>query len=109
MQVILLPEVLKYIEDLATILYEKEYFGFEETSLKYVLELYDDITTHLPEKQHNPAPEYFDKYGEDMEYASFKKNKRTTWYVFFEIYEDNGEIIYLVRYIANNHTVAQYL
>ena len=109
MQVILLPEVLKYLEDLATILYEKEYFGFEETSLNYVLELYDDILETLPDCLSKPAPAYFDKYGKDMEYASFKKNKRTIWYVFFEIYEDNGEIIYLVRYIANNHTVAQYL
>jgi len=109
MQVTLLPEVLKYLEDLAAILYEKEYFGFEETSLNYVLELYDDILETLPDRLSKPAPEYFNQYGTYMEYASFKKNKRTTWYVFFEIYEDSGEIIYLVRYIANNHTVAQYL
>jgi len=109
MQVILLQEVLKYLEALATILYEKQYFGFEETSLKYVLELYDEIITYLPESLHKPAPEYFNRYGKDMEYASFIKNKRTTWYVFFDKYEKNGEIIFLVRYIANNHTIAQYL
>ena len=66
MQVILLPEVLNYLEDLSTILYEKEYFLFEETSLKYVIELYDDIITYLPTQQHEPAPNYFNKYGIGM-------------------------------------------
>ena len=56
-----------------------------------------------------PAPPYFDKYGKNMKYAIFKKNKRTSWYVFFKTNRENEEIIYLVRYIANNHTVAQHL
>ena len=55
------------------------------------------------------APEYFEKYGKNMKYAGFTKNKRTTWYVFFTKYWENDEEIYLVRYIANNHTVAQHL
>jgi len=109
MNVIILPEVLDYLDDLVITLYKKDYFGFLETASNYVKELLVDIKINLPTKQHKPAHAYFDKYGKDMEYATFKKNKRTTWFVFFEIYEDNGEIIYLVRYIANNHTVAQYL
>jgi hypothetical protein len=44
-----------------------------------------------------------------MFYATFKKNKSTQWYVFFNIYADNGEAIYLVRYISNNHMIAQFL
>jgi len=109
MQVILLPEVLEYLEKLTIILYEKEYFSFEETSLKYVIELYDDIIKDLPAKPHKPAPKRFDKYGKNMEYAVFRKNRRTHWYVFFRVYFHNGEKIYQVRYIANNHTIAQYL
>ena len=109
MNVIILPEVLDYLDDLVIILYIKDYYGFLETASNYVKELLTDIKINLPTKQHKPAPTYFDKYGKDMEYATFKKNKHTTWYVFFEIYEDNVEIFYLVRYIANNHTVAQYL
>jgi hypothetical protein len=108
MQVILLPEVLQYFENLVIILYEKGYFGFEETALKYVTELYDNIIMNLPAKLHKPAPKYFDKYGKDMEYAIFKKNKHTSWYVFFRVYQTNEENIYQVRYIANNHTIAQY-
>jgi len=109
MNVVVLPEVHDYLDDLVIILYEKNYFGFLETASNYVKDLLVDIKINLPTKQRKPAPEYFGQYGTGMEYASFKKNKRTTWYVFFEIYEDTGEIIYLVRYIANNHTVAQYL
>ena len=41
--------------------------------------------------------------------VTFKKNKNTQWYAFFRIYEERGELIYQIRYIANNHTVAQYL
>ena len=109
MQVILLPEVLDYLENLSEILYEKGYFSFETTALKYVLELYDDIVSNLPGKRHKPAPNRFNKYGKNMQYASFKKNKHTTWYAFFKTYEENGQTFYLVRYIANNHVIAQYL
>jgi len=109
MKVVALPEVRRYLKRLSYILYENGYFCFLDTAERYVTELFNDITNTLPDRLSKPAPEYFNQYGTDMEYASFKKNKRTTWYVFFEIYEDSGEIIYLVRYIANNHTVAQYL
>jgi len=109
MSVIILPKVLDYLENLVILLYEKEYFGFLEASQSYVKEMLLDVKTHLPTKQHKPAPKYFDKYGKNMEYAIFPKNRRTTWYVFFKTYERNGEKIYLVRYIANNHVIAQYL
>jgi len=109
MKVVAIPEVVEYLENLIPILHEKGYFGFREAAKNYVDELYNEIETTLPDCLSKPAPEYFSKYGTCMEYASFKKNKRTTWYVFFETYEVSGEIVYLVRFIANNHTVAQYL
>ena len=105
MQVILLPEVLEYLEDLAEILYEKGYFSFEETSLTYVSELYDDIVSNLPIRTHKPAPKRYDKYGKGMKYASFKKNRRTTWYAFFSKYKENGETFYLVRYTCTSYNV----
>jgi len=67
------------------------------------------IEITLPIRQHKPAPIYFDQFGKNMKYASFNKNKQTTWYAFFTTYKENDEIIYVVRYIANNHTIAQYL
>jgi hypothetical protein len=109
MNVIFTKKVLLYFEELIIILYDKKYFGLLETSKRYVDELVDDILTNLPTKQHKPAPQYFDKYGKDMKYAAFKKSKHTIWYVFFKTYRENGDMVYLVRYIANNHTIAQYL
>ena len=104
-----IQEVKQYLNDLITILYEKGYFVYEETAKKYVDELIDDIQTNLPTKLHKPAPKYFNNYGKNMKYAGFRKNKHTIWYVFFQTYEKNGETTYLIRYIANNHTIAQYL
>jgi hypothetical protein len=109
MKVIALPEVQAYLRNLAQLLYEKEYFGFRETARNYVIELIGDITTNLPARQHKPAPEYFDRYGKNMRYAVFRKSKHTQWYVFFTTYKENEEIIYLIRYIGNNHVIAQYL
>ena len=109
MKVTALPEVQQYLESLKEILFEKEYFGFEDAAQKYVDELLYDIQATLPIRLHRPAPAYFDRYGKNMEYAVFIKNKQTTWYAFFRVYRNNGEEIYQVRYIANNHTIAQYL
>jgi hypothetical protein len=109
MNVVFIPEVLENFEDLVITLYQKEYFSFLETSKKYVDELIDDILMTLPIRLRKPAPKYFYKYGKGMYYSVFRKSKRTQWYVFFRIYRENGELIYQVRYIGNNHVLAQYL
>ena len=109
MKVIFLPEIRTYFHNLIPILYEKGYFGFRKTAKKYVDDLFDDIEANLPTRLHRLAPGYFDKYGKNMEYAVFRKNKHTQWYAFFKVYRKNGEKIYQVRYIGNNHTIAQYL
>ena len=109
MNVIILPEILEYLDDLVFILFEKGYFNYLETSQRYVDELFDDINTTLPVRSKKPAPKRFDRYGKGMYYASFIKNKHTTWYVFFKMYKVNEELVYQVRYIANNHTIAKHL
>lgn len=109
MKVLALPEVRQYFNELSQILYEKDYFSYPETSEKYVEDLFEDIKTTLPNRQKRYAPPYFERYGKRMYYAVFKKSKHTHWYVFFNIYDDNGELIYLVRYISNNHVSAQLL
>jgi cephalosporin-C deacetylase-like acetyl esterase len=77
---------------------------------EYVDTLIDDIKANLPTKQHRRAPDRYKIYGEDVHYASFKKNRRTTWYAFFTKYRDeNNQIIYLIGYIGNNHTDAHHL
>ena len=109
MKIVALPEVRTYLRELSYILYEKEYFGFEDRAQKYVEDLFSDIRMNIPIKLKKPAPPYFEKYGRNMQYASFRKNKGTQWYVFFNTYRQDGEIIYLIRYISNNHAIAQFL
>jgi len=110
MKVIFEPEVQEYLDRLIPVLYEKGYFGFVDAAIKYVDDLIDDIQSNLHEKRHKRPPDRYKKYGKDIHYAAFTKNKRTTWYAFFTKYQnENNEIIYLIRYIGNNHTYAQYL
>ena len=109
MSVLFIPEVQDFYYELETVLLEKGYFSYKDTADKYVADLFRDIKTNLPELKHRPAPKYYDKYGKGMFYALFRKNRHTTWYAFFTKYEENGETIYLVRYISNNHTDAHHL
>jgi hypothetical protein len=109
MKVLFLPEVRQYFQELENVLFEKEYFGFEEFAVLYVRELILDIENSLPVRMSKKASAYFNKYGRDMYYCSFRKNKQTQWYVFFIKYKEDGETIYLVRYISNNHMIAKFL
>jgi len=108
MRIVFLPETLDYFNDLATILFEKEYFGFEESALKYVDELVDSIKDSLHIKTKKPAPPYFNKYGRGLQYATFRKSRTTQWFVFFSTYQLKNETVYLIRYISNNHMVSQH-
>lgn len=103
------PGVLEYFNELTTLLYEEGYFGFRESAVRYVDTLLADIRANLPFKLKKSAPPYFDRFGKNLLYASFRKSKGTQWYVFFNVYERRGEAVFLIRYIGNNHVLAQYL
>lgn len=109
MVVTALPEVEQHLESLKRVLFEGEYFGFEDAAQKYVDDLFLDIKIRLPYCPHKPAPPYFDRYGKGMYYATFRKSKHTHWYVFFRIYKLHCETIYQIRYITNSHVAAQHL
>ena len=109
MKVVFLPEVRIYFQELQDMLFEKEYFGFEESVVQYVRDLVLDIEENLPTKVSKTAPPYFNRYGRNLRYATFRKNKNTHWYAFFNKYQKNGEVIYVVCYISNNHVIANYL
>lgn len=109
MKVLFLPEVEDVLFELIETLYQKEYFGFKADAVEYVISLEEDIRLNLFSKIKRPAPPFFERYGKKLLYAVFPKNKVTQWYVFFNIYQDNGETIFLVRYISNNHVIAQLL
>ena len=109
MSVLFLPEVSNQFIEIAEVLYEKGYLGFLDSALEYSESLFREIQSDLPFKVHRKAPDWFDKFGEGMLYASFRKNNNTTWYVFFNVYNVGGEVVYLVRYLSNNHLIAHHL
>jgi len=67
-----------------------------------------DIKETLPQRLKKPSPPYFDRYSKKMLYSIFRKNKETIWYVFFNVYEVEQDYVFLVRYINNNHMIAQH-
>ncbi len=109
MKVRFTPRVENYFYELEDILYEKGYFGFEESAHEYADELILEIIATLPVRVHRPAPRHFDPYGNGIWMTSFRKNRNTTWYAFFTKYDDVGETVYLVHRIENNHTASQYM
>lgn len=109
MNVLYSPEVEDYLFELTEMLYQKEYFGFKDAATGYVRRLVFKIQNTLPISVKKLAPPYFNRYGKNLFYASFRMNKNSVWYVFFKTYSLNGKTIYLVRYISNNHVIAQHL
>ena len=110
-QVLALPEVRSYFADLMQILYNEGYFSFEANAIEYVADLFADIELNLPAKSRKPAPPYFEKYGKELYYASFRKSRHTQWYVFFTIHTNtfSDTQTFLIRYVSNNHMISQHL
>lgn len=108
-KVLFLPEVVDQFLELAEILYHKGYLGFKEVAIDYSEQLFREIQTNLPLKAKKNAPSYFMRYGKDLFFSSFVKNKHTTWYVFYSIHVKDDQTIFLVRYLGNNHIIAHHL
>ena len=109
MKIVFHPVAVDIMVELVAILYYMKYFSYEYDAQEYVDNLSRDIEKNLPMKQKKRAPHYFEtKYGTGLYYAIFKKNKRTSWYVFFHLFSENEELIYKIVHITNNHVDAKY-
>jgi plasmid stabilization system protein ParE len=103
--VIYAPKVSEYLNNLIDILYENDYFSYRDSAEEYVIDLLDKIRLSLPTFTHR-LPRYRRKvYGKHTKYITIRKNKHTSYYIFFLQKADK----YIVTYIGNNHTDAQYL
>ncbi|MCD7932525.1 MAG: hypothetical protein LUH15_14885 [Tannerellaceae bacterium] len=96
-----------YIYELTEILYSKHYFSFRDSAIHYVDTLLDEMESTIHIKQKYKAPAYFSRYGKDLLYVCYPKNKRITWYFFFTYHPDDD--IYFIRYITNNHVAGHLL
>ncbi len=94
-QVVSKPEVSDYITELINVLYDKEYFGFFESSLEYVDKILDFILDIPNQKRKLTHNKRYGKY-----YCKYKHNSKTSWYIVFDIEDD----IYLVSFVTNNHS-----
>jgi hypothetical protein len=96
--------VLLFLDELTDILIDKGYFSFYENSAQYMEDMVCYIKKNIAIKQQNPAPPYFSKYGDNLLYITYKRNKQTTWYIFFQKFHH----FYFILNITNNHVAAKY-
>lgn len=92
-------DVLAYLSELFDILIEKGYFSFYETSAQYIDDLANFIRENIHITPHKKAPFFFTRYGSNLFYITYQRNKQTSWYIFFE----EAHQYYLIRHITNNH------
>ncbi|GHT24803.1 hypothetical protein AGMMS4957_18450 [Bacteroidia bacterium] len=103
-QIIFSPVVKLYLKELATLLFEKGYFGIPKNAKAYVDRIVDFMTEHIGIYPGRVAPPYFNQYGKDLEYIKYSANRHTSWYGFYR-QEWN---VFFVQHITNNHVAAQY-
>lgn len=106
MRVLFAPEVEEDLYELIEILIEKGYLGTYAFAISYVEDLVSDIPRNIHTKLKKKAPAFFERYGKNMQYITYRRNANTTWYIFFSVVEEN---IYFIKYITNNHVSGQYV
>lgn len=94
-----------YLNELVEILLKEEYFSFKATADEYVDDLVNFIVTKIGTVPRRIAPLAFKKFGQDLQYIKYKRNKHTVWYIFFIQKGDR----FLITHITNNHIASQFL
>lgn len=97
-------KVLNSLNELHNLLLEYEYHSFIETANNYIEDIVGFITLKIHTFLPKPAPTYFSKYGKNLFYIFYSRNKNTTGYIFFEKTEEH----YFIKHISNNHIVGHY-
>lgn len=96
--IIYLPEVEHFLNDLVDLLFEKEYFGFKEDAVLYVLKIKHYISQNISSFPAKSTPTEHRHHGE--KYIFYKANVNTTWYIFFS----QEEQTFFIQFITNNHS-----
>jgi hypothetical protein len=103
-EVELCEDVEIFLDELLVVLYGKNYFSFPDDAEKYVKAIVKYIEYYTGILPGTPAPAQFTRYGKDMKYITYRANKATQWYIFYQ----QSENVFLIRHITNNHVAAQY-
>ena len=96
MQVVVKPLVIQKLDELFIALLEKGYFADISNAKAYRKQL-EDFVHLLPQHKHRCTKNK--RWGEF--YATYRANRRTSWYITFDTFEGIG---YIVRNIFNNHS-----
>jgi hypothetical protein len=91
-------EVIDYLNNLVFELYDNEYFGFIDSSEIFADKLIDFIFDSISIFPARKTPIEIQYLGSN--YIFYKSNQRTTWYIFFDMENDN----YLITNIINNNS-----
>ena len=91
-------EVIDYLNNLVFELYDNEYFGFIESSEIFADKLIDFIFDNITTFPVRKTPDKLKYLG--LNYIFYKSTHRTTWYIFFDMKDDN----YLITHILNNNS-----
>ena len=96
MQVVVKPLVTQKLNELFIALLEKGYFA-DSSNTKAYKKQPEDFVHLLHRHRHRRIKNK--RWGEF--YATYKANRRTSWYITFDTFEGIG---YIVRNIFNNHS-----
>lgn len=100
--------VLDQLSESVQALVEKNYFSDEDYAVSYLTDIVRFFQLNIDHMVVRSAPAYFKRYcvmTNDLKYVSYRKNRRTTWYAFFEEYDDFVSVVYL----NNNHVIGHLL
>ena len=97
MKIVIQEDVIDFLNQLITTLHKKEYFGFKDAAIEYVMKIFEFIENDLNKIPHKVSPKKLKKFGEF--YVFYNSSQRTTWYIFFK--KTDSRII--ISYINNNH------
>ena len=100
--------VLDQLEESVQALVEKNYFSDEDYAVSYLIDIVRFFQLNIDHMVLRPAAAYFKRFcvmTNDLKYVSYRKNRHTTWYAFFEEYDDYISVVYL----NNNHVIGHLL
>lgn len=100
--------VLDQLSESVQALVEKNYFSDEDYAVSYLTDIVRFFQLNIDHLVVRPAPAYFKRFcvmTNELKYVSYRKNRRTTWYAFFEEYGDYVSVVYL----NNNHVIGHLL
>ncbi len=100
--------VLDQLSESVQTLVEKNYFSDEDYAISYLVDVVRFFQLNIDHLVVRDAPTYFKRYcviTNKVKYVSYRKNRNTTWYAFFEEYDDTISVVYL----NNNHIIGHLL